>query len=69
MKIPAAYRKYAEQCEEMARQMPRHTMTLQKIAQAWREVAMLAEEVAMLAEQEEKSAKDGKDEADGSMHT
>ena len=62
MKTPAAYRKYAEQCEEMARQMPRHTATLQKIAQAWREVAMLAE-------QKEKSAKDGKDEADGSMHT
>ena len=62
MNTAADYRKYAEQCDEMARQMPRHAVTLQKIAQAWREVAMLAE-------QNEKSAKDGKIETDGSMHT
>ena len=62
MDTAAEYRKYAEQCDEMARQMPRHAVTLQKIAQAWRELAMLAE-------QKEKSAKDGKDETDGSMHT
>jgi hypothetical protein len=62
MDTAAQYRKYAEQCDEMARRMPRHAPTLQTIAQAWREVAMLAE-------QKEKSAKDGKDERDGSMHT
>jgi hypothetical protein len=38
------YRKYAEECEQMARQMPLHAASLQKIAQAWREVAAAAEE-------------------------
>ena len=62
MNTAAEYRKHAEQCDEMARQMPEYAVMLQKMAQAWREVAMLAE-------QNEKSAKGGKDETDGSMHT
>jgi len=61
MNTAAEYRKYAEQCDEMARQMPECAVTFQKMAQAWREIAMLAE-------QKEKSAKGGKDEADGSVH-
>jgi len=61
MNTAAEYRKYAEQCDEMARQMPRYAVTIKKMAQAWREVAMLAEK-------EEKSANGGKDETDGSVH-
>ena len=61
MNTAAQYRKYAEQCDEMACQMPNYAVTFLKMAQAWRDVAMQAE-------QKGKSGKGEKDETDGSVH-
>lgn len=44
MQGPAEYRKYAEECERMAKDGPReHRSALLKIAEAWRQCALDAE--------------------------
>ena len=36
MRRPADYRKYAEECEQLARKMPEHGEVLLEMAKAWR---------------------------------
>ena len=45
METAAAYRKYADVCKDMAREMPLHSGTLQEVARAWAEAASLIEQL------------------------
>ncbi len=36
MREAADYRKYAEECEELAKKIPKHRATLLEMAKAWR---------------------------------
>jgi hypothetical protein len=38
------YRKYAEECDLLAKRIPAHAEAIQKIAEAWRELARAAEQ-------------------------
>ena len=39
MQKPETYRQYAEDCERLAKQLPKHAEALRVMAQAWRQLA------------------------------
>jgi hypothetical protein len=55
MQTPADYRRYADECERIARDAPQHRAVLIEIAKAWRACAEEAQ-----GQSEPKSQTDGK---------